>query len=46
MSKNYYSWNPILKLEVSGIEEYEYELDKLDILEVFKRYGKVVNVEV
>lgn len=38
---NYSSWLPILKLEVAPNEDYEYELEKDDIIEVFKRYGKV-----
>lgn len=48
MQKNpsYIPWNPVLKLEVSPQDEEEYELEKSDIIDVFKRYGKVQNVEI
>jgi hypothetical protein len=47
MSKNSYStWLPILRLEIAQNEEFEYELEKADIIEVFKRYGKITNVEI
>lgn len=36
MSKNsYFVWNPILKLELDQNENYEYELEKTDIIDVF-----------